>query len=362
MRKVAIFFPGIGYTIDRPLLYFCRKLVEELGYTLKPLSYSGFPSSVRGDREKQILCYEIAQRQTEELLAGTELTDYDEILLVGKSIGTVVAAEIANRSSVKHRIRHVLYTPLEDTFSVPIHDAIVFTGSSDPWVEDGKIQALCAEREIPCHLFPGANHSLETGDTQRDLDILRRVLQTTERFLNRMTLREAQESDLTEIAVLHIANQRAAYRGLLSDSYLDGLDPARQQEKWESFFRQEGQKIFVVRNHASLLGFAAWKKDEEIPECLYLDSLHVAPGAQGQGVGTALILQAAQCARENGYQTMSVCIVKGNEGARRLYTRMGAVHRKDFTDHFEGTSSHSEKLWWPKLPSQGTNPPGCPHW
>ena len=30
--KLAIFFPGIGYHCDKPLLYYSRKLSQECGY------------------------------------------------------------------------------------------------------------------------------------------------------------------------------------------------------------------------------------------------------------------------------------------------------------------------------------------
>ena len=32
MKKLAVFFPGIGYTADKPLLYYSRKLAAELDY------------------------------------------------------------------------------------------------------------------------------------------------------------------------------------------------------------------------------------------------------------------------------------------------------------------------------------------
>ena len=168
--------------------------------------------------------------------------------------------------------------------------------------------------------------------------------------LPHMSIREGQETDLSDVAALHVANQRTTYRGLLSDDYLDGLDPVKQAQKWAVFSRQEGQKLFIARAQSGILGFAACRKDDELPGCLYLESLHVAPEARGRGVGTALIRRVAHYAREIGFRSMSVCIVKGNEGAGRLYARTGAVHRKDFTDHFEGTISHSEKLLWQELP------------
>lgn len=32
MSKLAIYFPGIGYHCDKPLLYYSRSLARELGY------------------------------------------------------------------------------------------------------------------------------------------------------------------------------------------------------------------------------------------------------------------------------------------------------------------------------------------
>ena len=185
MKKLAILFPGIGYTMDRPLLYYCRKLAAGLGFESIPLSYTGFPSGVRGDRDKQLLCYEIARARTREQLTGLDWSAWDEILLAGKSIGTVIAAELACQRPERDRIRQILYTPLEDTFSVPVRNTVVFTGGADPWVggPDSRIPALCAERSVPCRVIPGANHSLETGSVGEDLAILHQVMLETERFL-----------------------------------------------------------------------------------------------------------------------------------------------------------------------------------
>lgn len=39
MSRIAIFFPGIGYTMDRPLLHFSRRLAAEMDYEIKPITY-----------------------------------------------------------------------------------------------------------------------------------------------------------------------------------------------------------------------------------------------------------------------------------------------------------------------------------
>ena len=43
---------------------------------------------------------------------------------------------------------------------------------------------------------------------------------------------------------------------------------------------------------------------------------------------------------------MGVCIVKGNDHARELYTKLGAEHYQDKVDDFTGETSYSEILVW----------------
>ena len=49
MRKLAVVFPGIGYTVDKPLLYYSRRLAADAGYEIKRLPYAGFPKKVKCD-------------------------------------------------------------------------------------------------------------------------------------------------------------------------------------------------------------------------------------------------------------------------------------------------------------------------
>ena len=164
-----------------------------------------------------------------------------------------------------------------------------------------------------------------------------------------MVIRNALDGDLMNVAALHVSNQRTTYRGLLSDEYLDRLTVESRAEKWREFLHHEGNELFAAWEGSRFLGFAACEADAEFPGCMYLDSLHVAPEARGLGVGTALIRTAARYAAEHGCDAMSVCIVRGNETARRLYLELGAVHERFFIDSFEGTTSRSEKLRWTDL-------------
>lgn len=183
MKKLAVFFPGIGYTVDKPLMHYTRKLAADAGFEVLLLPYAGFPPKIKGDRGKMEESYQIALEQSKDMLSDTDLSAYDAILFVGKSIGTVVAAEIAAQSPAPDRIHFVLYTPLKATFDFPLVNSIVFTGTADPWVEDCSVSELCRQRGFPCHVVPDANHSLETGDVLKDVENLEKIMKKTRKFI-----------------------------------------------------------------------------------------------------------------------------------------------------------------------------------
>ena len=185
MKKLAVFFPGIGYTVDKPLLYYSRKIAAEHGYEVKLLPYTGFPAKIRGDRQRMAESFRIAREQSLAMLQDVSFADYDRILFAGKSIGTAVAAEIAAKSPFRERILLLLYTPLEETLSFAPARAVAFTGSADPWVggKDSRIAALCESLGIPCHVVADANHSLETGHAAVDIRNMQMIMQETEAFL-----------------------------------------------------------------------------------------------------------------------------------------------------------------------------------
>ena len=185
MSRLAVIFPGIGYTADKPLLYFCRRIAAGHGYEIRIMDYKGFPPKIAGDRKRMEESFSIALQQSLEMLSDVNLDDYEDILFVGKSIGTIAAAKLASESPRKDQIRLILFTPLADTFSFSFGKAIAFTGDDDPWVGKDKspISGICEERGIPCSLIPCANHSLESKEVFADMKELYRIMKETERFI-----------------------------------------------------------------------------------------------------------------------------------------------------------------------------------
>ncbi len=83
----------------------------------------------------------------------------------------------------------------------------------------------------------------------------------------------------------------------------------------------------------------------------YLYSLRVMDAFQKQGIGTALVREAEFILMERHYQSVSIAAAKDNEGARRLYERLGfRVFTEDagrwhYVDHEGHTRQVVEPCW-----------------
>ena len=181
MKKIACLFPGIGYTCDKPLLYYSWKLLKGLGWEVVPVPYTGFPADVKGHPEKMRQAAQTALEQAEEILRDIEWSDYAEILLIGKSIGTAVCAAYAQRHHL--RCRQILFTPVEETFRFADSRSIAFHGTADPWADTKAIEECCRRTGIPLYETEAANHSLETGIVDDDIEIMRKTMQTVKAYI-----------------------------------------------------------------------------------------------------------------------------------------------------------------------------------
>ena len=182
MNKFAVFFPGIGYHYDKPLLYNARRLALEAGYEKYiNVAYSFQAQNLRGNSAKIREAVDILLQQTEAALCNVQRAVYDDILFVSKSIGTAVAVSYAQRHTLE--CRHILYTPLEESFDNTPKNAIAFSGTSDPWVSQEQLTELCKKAAVQLTTIDGANHSLETSDALKNIDILKQVMTESKNFI-----------------------------------------------------------------------------------------------------------------------------------------------------------------------------------
>lgn len=181
MKKLAVIFPGIGYHKDKPLLYYAAKLARSAGYEVMDVSYHDMPEKIKGDEAMMQKAAEIGYMQAVEQLKDKELSQYAEVLFLGKSIGTVIMARYAAECGIE--AKQVWYTPVEATFSFPSKKMVAFLGDADPWSDVKKLKEKADALGIRLYMYAGGNHSLETGEVDRDISYLQEVMEITKEFI-----------------------------------------------------------------------------------------------------------------------------------------------------------------------------------
>lgn len=173
--KLAVFFPGIGYTADKPLLYYSEKLAKQYHYETIRLSYGELSRDLEEAFRKALV-------RTEKTFENYEWIRYEKILFISKSIGTAVACAYAEKFKI--RCGNIFYTPLEQTFSCSPQAGIVFHGTADPWAKTEVIKEKCREYDLPLYIIEGTNHSLEVvDDTEKNIQNLTRIMALTEKYI-----------------------------------------------------------------------------------------------------------------------------------------------------------------------------------
>ena len=180
-KKIAVLFPGIGYTCDKPLLYYAGKLAVSKGYELVKVEYCNFPTGIKRNKEKMEKAFQCGLKQAEEILRDICWEEYGDILFVSKSIGTVISSAFARQYQIQ--VKNILFTPLQQTFLFADGNGIVFHGTADPWVDTKNIIVGCEKVNLPLILTEKGNHSLETGNILKDLKNLEQTMEQVNKFI-----------------------------------------------------------------------------------------------------------------------------------------------------------------------------------
>lgn len=168
---------------------------------------------------------------------------------------------------------------------------------------------------------------------------------------SQIMFRVACASDHLRVAELHAASWRSAYRGMLSDAYLDGDILAERGRLWEHRLAQpsERQYILLAEENDNLVGFVCVLLDAEPAWGAYLDNLHVRPGLTGRGLGRRLLGQAGHwVAQVEPTWPLHLLVIERNTAARRFYERHGGALVETLVKSLpDGSTPHVVRYQWP---------------
>lgn len=179
--KLAVLFPGMGYHIDKPLLYYAKDLAAVCGYEIIAADYKELPKGVKGSPEKMKDAFEKALKNSFASLAAVNWGNYKELLFISKSIGTAISAAVADQLRLK--AKNIYFTPVGETFLFPLQKGIAFHGTADTWVDTKTVQAGCEKYGITLYITEGVNHSMENNDTIANIRILAQIMEKVKQYI-----------------------------------------------------------------------------------------------------------------------------------------------------------------------------------
>ncbi|CAL9391127.1 N-acetyltransferase family protein [Streptomyces sp. enrichment culture] len=142
-------------------------------------------------------------------------------------------------------------------------------------------------------------------------------------------IRPMTAADCEGVAAIRVRGWQHAYRGLVPQSYLDGLDVAADAERHRARLSAgDGSVLNLVAEaeDGELAGWAAcgpYRDGEVRTPDAELYALYLPPEHIGRGVGRALLTEACRRCAGAGRRRMYLWVLKHNTRARRFYERAG---------------------------------------
>lgn len=105
------------------------------------------------------------KNQTLAQLNSIEFSQYDELVFISKSIGTVISAQLAIDLSLS--VSRIFLTPIEDTLQYINHlnnVKLVVFGSLDRYVHSSLLKAKCEKENINYLQIDGVGHRLKNSE------------------------------------------------------------------------------------------------------------------------------------------------------------------------------------------------------
>jgi len=141
-------------------------------------------------------------------------------------------------------------------------------------------------------------------------------------------IREGEPKDAEAIAGIHVRSWQEAYRGQLTDDYLDGLTVKDRLELHRYALEQPPPeyRMWVAEDGGRILGFAVTGRSEDADadeRTGELYAIYLEPERVGTGLGRTLFEHAIGDLRERGYRTVTLWVLQTNERARRFYEVAG---------------------------------------
>lgn len=139
--------------------------------------------------------------------------------------------------------------------------------------------------------------------------------------MKKVNIVEATAADSQVIGALHAASWRIAYRGLLTDEYLDNDLDGERKKYWakKMVSLKPGEFVLLAEADSVVVGFISIMDIPDEGYSALVDNLHVTPQLKGLGVGAAMMRAAAKRLKAVGKHNFYLWVLEGNTPAEKFY-------------------------------------------
>jgi ribosomal protein S18 acetylase RimI-like enzyme len=165
-----------------------------------------------------------------------------------------------------------------------------------------------------------------------------------------MKYRKAKSNEAEAIANIHAQSWQVAYRGILTDAFLDHEVLENRLKIWTERFSHPAKNEFicVAVEKQVLKGFVCMYGNDDAQWGTLVDNLHVSPELKGQGIGKRLMQEAAKwVSKKYPNSGLYLWVYEDNHEARRFYEKMGGKNvESQIYDNADGGSANTLRYAW----------------
>lgn len=187
-KGLAVMLPGKGYTTQAPLFHYSTGLYLNKGYDVLHIDYNYNHPEYEVMERDEFSIHISRDVNTVINKVLTEQSPYPNLIVIGKSLGTIALSTLVNRPEFTNA-KLIWLTPLLqldyvfERIMASSQQGFCVIGSRDPFYIKDRFENIENKKNLKTMLLRGADHSLNLPESPVDsIDLLKKVMVSISEF------------------------------------------------------------------------------------------------------------------------------------------------------------------------------------